>query len=48
MQYFPTFLRMAGREVVIAGGSEQAAQKARLMLRTEARPRSSPPPWTPN
>ena len=30
------FLRMAGRRVVIAGGGEQAAQKCRLMLKTEA------------
>ncbi|MBM9595818.1 siroheme synthase CysG [Roseitranquillus sediminis] len=37
MQFFPMFLRMAGRDVVIAGGGEQAAQKARLMLKTEAR-----------
>lgn len=31
------FIRCAGRRVVIAGGGEQAAQKARLMLKTEAR-----------
>lgn len=37
MKTFPMFLQMAGREVVIAGGGEQAAQKARLMLKTEAR-----------
>lgn len=37
MQTFPMFLRMAGRHVVIAGGGEQAAQKCRLMLKTEAR-----------
>ena len=36
MQTFPMFLRMAGRHVVIAGGGEQAAQKCRLMLKTEA------------
>jgi uroporphyrin-III C-methyltransferase/precorrin-2 dehydrogenase/sirohydrochlorin ferrochelatase len=37
MKYFPMFLRMAGETVVIAGGGEQAAQKTRLMLKTEAR-----------
>ncbi|MCO6381139.1 siroheme synthase CysG [Oceanicola sp. 502str15] len=37
MKTFPMFLRMAGRRVVIAGGGEQAAQKARLVLKTEAR-----------
>ncbi len=37
MKTFPMFLRMADRRVVIAGGGEQAAQKCRLMLKTEAR-----------
>lgn len=37
MKTFPMFLQMAGRRVVIVGGGEQAAQKARLMLKTEAR-----------
>jgi len=36
MKTFPMFLQMAGRTVVIAGGGEQAAQKTRLMLKTEA------------
>ena len=36
MKTFPMFLKMAGRRVVILGGGEQAAQKARLMLKTEA------------
>lgn len=36
MKTFPMFLQMAGRRVVIAGGGEQAAQKARLVLKTEA------------
>lgn len=36
MKTFPMFLQMAGRHVVIVGGGEQAAQKARLMLKTEA------------
>ncbi|MGC8202685.1 NAD(P)-dependent oxidoreductase [Aliiroseovarius sp. PTFE2010] len=37
MKFFPMFLRMAGRHVIIVGGGEQAAQKARLMTKTEAR-----------
>lgn len=37
MKTFPMFLKMTGRRVVIAGGAEQAAQKARLVARTEAR-----------
>ena len=36
MRTFPMFLVMRGRRVVILGGGEQAAQKCRLMLRTEA------------
>lgn len=36
MKSFPMFLTMSGRRVVIAGGGEQAAQKCRLMLKTEA------------
>ena len=36
MRAFPMFLVMAGRRVVIVGGGEQAAQKCRLVLRTEA------------
>lgn len=36
MKTFPMFLQMAGRRVVIVGGGEQAAQKTRLMLKTEA------------
>lgn len=36
MRTFPMFLQMAGRRVVIVGGGEQAAQKAWLMLKTEA------------
>ncbi len=37
MKFFPMFLRMADRDVVIVGGGETAAQKARLMLKSEAR-----------
>ena len=36
MKSFPMFLRTTGRRVVIAGGGEQAAQKARLVLKTDA------------
>ena len=36
MKTFPMFLQMQDRRVVIAGGGEQAAQKCRLMLKTEA------------
>ncbi len=36
MNFFPMFLRMNDRHVVIVGGGEQAAQKCRLMLKTEA------------
>ncbi len=36
MKTFPMFFQMAGRRVVIVGGGEQAAQKTRLMLKTEA------------
>ena len=36
MKTFPMFLKMANRRVVIVGGGEQATQKCRLMLKTEA------------
>lgn len=36
MKAFPMFIRTTGRRVVIAGGGEQAAQKARLILKTDA------------
>ncbi|MEP2919173.1 NAD(P)-dependent oxidoreductase [Sulfitobacter sp.] len=36
MKTFPMFIQMAGRRVVIAGGGEQAAQKTRLLLKTQA------------
>jgi len=36
MKTFPMFLQMQDRRVVIAGGGEQAAQKCRLILKTEA------------
>ncbi|HEU0223370.1 MAG TPA: NAD(P)-dependent oxidoreductase [Paracoccaceae bacterium] len=37
MRYFPMFLDLRGRTVLLAGGGEQMAQKARLALHTEAR-----------
>ena len=37
MKAFPMFIRTTGRRVVIAGGGEQAAQKARLIRKTDAR-----------
>lgn len=36
MKSFPMFIKTSGRRVVIAGGGEQAAQKARLLLKTDA------------
>ncbi len=36
MKTFPMFLTTTGRRIVICGGGEQAAQKARLVMRTEA------------
>ena len=37
MKSFPMFFRTTGRHIVIAGGGEQAAQKARLILKTDAK-----------
>ncbi len=36
MKAFPMFIRTSGRRVVIVGGGEQAAQKARLIRKTDA------------
>ena len=36
MKSFPMFIRTTGRRVVIIGGGEQAAQKTRLILKTDA------------
>lgn len=36
MKAFPMFIRTTGRRVIIVGGAEQAAQKARLLLKTDA------------
>ncbi|WP_424967658.1 siroheme synthase CysG [Dinoroseobacter sp. S375] len=37
MKTFPMFVRMRDRDVAILGGGEQAAQKCRLILKSEAR-----------
>lgn len=37
MRYFPIFIDLENKCAVVAGGSEQAAQKARLLLKTRAR-----------
>ncbi len=37
MKSFPMFIRTTDRRIVIVGGGEQAAQKARLILKTDAR-----------
>ncbi len=37
MKAFPMFLRTTGRTITILGGGEQAAQKTRLALKTDAR-----------
>lgn len=36
MHAFPMFIRTTNRKVVLVGGGEQAAQKARLLLKTDA------------
>lgn len=36
MKSFPMFIRTTDRKVVVIGGGEQAAQKARLLLKTDA------------
>ena len=36
MRSFPMFIRTTDRRVIIAGGGEQAAQKTRLILKTDA------------
>ncbi|WP_380053783.1 NAD(P)-dependent oxidoreductase [Falsihalocynthiibacter sp. SS001] len=37
MKTFPMFLTVANRRIIICGGGEQAAQKCRLALKTEAK-----------
>jgi uroporphyrin-III C-methyltransferase/precorrin-2 dehydrogenase/sirohydrochlorin ferrochelatase len=37
MKYFPLFADLDGAPVLVAGGGEQAAQKVRLLAKTEAR-----------
>jgi uroporphyrin-III C-methyltransferase/precorrin-2 dehydrogenase/sirohydrochlorin ferrochelatase len=36
MRYFPAFVNVTGQRVVVVGGGEKAAQKLRLLLKTEA------------
>ncbi|MEM8841750.1 MAG: NAD(P)-dependent oxidoreductase [Pseudomonadota bacterium] len=36
MKTFPMFLKLSGRRAIVIGGGEQAAQKARLVIRTDA------------
>lgn len=37
MRYFPVFLDLAHKRVVVVGGGEEALRKVRLLLKTEAR-----------
>jgi uroporphyrin-III C-methyltransferase / precorrin-2 dehydrogenase / sirohydrochlorin ferrochelatase len=37
MRYFPIFLDLKDRQVVVVGGGEEALRKVRLLLKTEAR-----------
>jgi uroporphyrin-III C-methyltransferase/precorrin-2 dehydrogenase/sirohydrochlorin ferrochelatase len=39
MRYFPLFIDLKNAQVLVVGGGEQAAQKARLLLKTGARTR---------
>jgi uroporphyrin-III C-methyltransferase / precorrin-2 dehydrogenase / sirohydrochlorin ferrochelatase len=36
MRYFPIFVDLAGRKVVVVGGGEEALRKIRLLLKTDA------------
>lgn len=36
MRYFPVFLSVAGRRIVVAGGGDEAIAKLRLLMKTEA------------
>lgn len=37
MKYFPVFMDLEGREVLVAGGGEKAIQKLRLLARTQCK-----------
>jgi uroporphyrin-III C-methyltransferase / precorrin-2 dehydrogenase / sirohydrochlorin ferrochelatase len=37
MRYFPLFIDLKGRKVLVVGGGEEALRKVRLLLKTEAR-----------
>lgn len=36
MRYFPVFMDLDGRRVVVVGGGEEATRKVRLLLETDA------------
>ena len=36
MRYFPVFMDLRGKAVVVVGGGEEALRKIRLLLKTEA------------
>jgi len=36
MRYFPIFVDLQGRRVVVVGGGEEALRKVRLLLKTDA------------
>jgi len=37
MRYFPLFIDLKARKVLVVGGGEEALRKVRLLLKTEAR-----------
>ena len=36
MRYFPIFVDLKGRRVLVVGGGEEATRKVRLLLKTDA------------
>ena len=47
MRYYPAFLNLTGRPVLLVGGGEPAARKLRLLLKARARVTVVAPHWTP-
>ncbi len=47
MRYFPIFIDLKGQKVIVIGGGETAAQKVRLLLKTEAKVTVIAPTLTP-